>query len=68
MLITGLVISAPTAVLLGSAALASLVGKLRRRRPQAVIPRLCGPGVMRAETSRPLTVGPEAGFRSIRRT
>ena len=65
MLIAGLVISAPTAVLLGSAALALLVGKLRRRWRQAVNPRLCGPDVMRAETSRPLAAGPEAeGLRS----
>ena len=59
MLITGLVISAPTAVLLASAALALLVGKLRRRWQQAVNPRLRGPDVMRAETSRPLAVGPK---------
>ena len=59
MLIAGLVISAPTAVLLASAALALLVGKLRRRWRQAVNPRLRGPGVTRTETSRPLTAGPE---------
>ena len=56
---TGLVISAPTAVLLASAALALLVGKLRRRWPQAVNSRLREPGVTRTETSRPLTAGPE---------
>ena len=59
MLIAGLVISAPTGVLLASAALALLVGKLRRRWRQAVNPRLRLPGVTRTETSRPLTVGPE---------
>ena len=59
MLIAGLVIFAPTAVLLASAALALLVGKLRRRWRQAVNPRLRGPGVTRTETSRPLTAGPE---------
>jgi len=59
MLITGLLISAPTAVLLGSAALAFLVDKLRRQWQRAVHPRLRGTGVTQAETSRPLTVRPE---------
>lgn len=53
MLTTGLVISAPAAVLLASAALALLAGKLRHRWQQAVNPRLRGPDVTRAETSRP---------------
>ena len=65
MLTTGLAIAAPTAVLLASAALALLAGKLRRRWQQAVNPRLRGPGVTRAETSRPLAVRPELeGLRS----
>jgi hypothetical protein len=57
MLIAGLVISAPTAVLLASAALALLAGKLRRHWRQAVDSGLRRPGVTRAETSRPLTAG-----------
>jgi len=59
MLIAALVISAPTAVLLTSAALALLVGKLRRRWQQAANPRLRGAGVTSAETSRSLTAEPE---------
>ncbi len=59
MLTTGLAIAAPTVVLLTSAALALLAGKLRRRWQQAVNPRLRGPDVTRAQTSRPLAAGPK---------
>lgn len=55
-LITGLLISMPTAVLLASAALAVLVSNLRRRLQRAVNRRFKGPAMTSGETGLPRAV------------